>query len=236
MRKNPFNDFIRIESSHFSECDSNRLVLAAGQASRYYDYLSLILERYAKADKALRIEDQRIMALSRANPDGFPISELGQSARIRCELHLEIESFYVFAKILLDKVAHLVLLYFGPARDCSMESHRKFLKCCQVYFEAKKLKGSQGLVDLMTHLRDDIVHFRDKKLTHQNNPRVSLGTAFPEDQGAYLSAGYFYPKTSDEAYQSRPLDSLIDDLDKYIRSLLFWMVENREHTALQIME
>ena len=31
-------------------------------------------------------------------------------------LHLEIESFYLFAKILLDKVAHFVEFYFGPGR------------------------------------------------------------------------------------------------------------------------
>ena len=236
MRKNPFHNFIRTERHRYKERDNNRLTFSASHASRYYNYVSIILERYAIADNAYREERRRIHNLSESQPNGFPPEELNRSVQLKCELHLEIESFYVFAKTLLDKTAHLVELYFGDAQNCSLNSHHKFLTCSQTYFKIKKLKDTDKIVSLMTQLQCDIVHFRDKKLTRQNNSRVSLGTAFPEKQGAFISAGHFYPKPSDQPYESQPLDSLIDDIDEYLNNLLTWMIGNRERSNLQIKE
>ena len=233
-RPDPFFDIIRSESGRFNEYDNNRLMFAIDQACRYYDYLSLLLERYVKADMASRLEDQRITTLCRVKPDGFPVTEMELSARVRCMLHLEIESFYIFAKILLDKTAHLVLVYFGSARGCSMKSHHNFLRCFKAYSETKNLQRSEGLVALMEHLQCGLVQYRDKAIIHQTNTRVCLGTAYPEDRGASVSVSHVYPKESDESYQSQPLESLIDDIDKYISSLISWILENRGHTALQI--
>lgn len=233
MRQNPFINFIRKECPHYVGRDNNRLTSAAGQASRYYDYLSLILKRYAIADKALRNERQRIEALSDAKLNGFPKSELDRSAQLQCKLLLEIESFYVFAKTLLDKAAQLVHLYFGTARRCSLDSHHKFLKDYKIYIKARNLSDSQSLVEMMTKLQYDIVNFRDKKLIHQNNPGIFIGMAFPKKRGAYISAGHYYPVPSDKPYQSHSLDSLIEDIDKYISCLLSWMTSNRGHVVLK---
>jgi len=236
MRCNPFIAFIRSERWRYAERDNNRLTFAASHASRYYDYLSLILACYSKADQACRDDYQRIDELCRAKPDGFPSSELEQSAQLRCELLLEIESFYTMAKTLLDRVANLVLLYFGPARRCRLRSHYDFLKCYDKYFKTHEIAPPKDIIVAMRQLQNDISDFRDKKITHQNNPRVSLGIAFPNDQGAYLNVGHFYPKPSDERYQSRPLDALIEQVDEYLRALLSFLTDNRDRTQLQPVE
>src|SRR5215472_14371638 len=41
-------------------------------------------------------------------------------------LQLEVETFYVFAKIVLDKVANAVEFYFGQGRSASLLSHDRF--------------------------------------------------------------------------------------------------------------
>jgi hypothetical protein len=48
---------------------------------------------------------------------------MSQSQGLTSDLHLEIESYYVFAKIILDDVARAIEYYFGPHRGLALDSH-----------------------------------------------------------------------------------------------------------------
>jgi hypothetical protein len=45
---------------------------------------------------------------------------MSQSQGLTSDLHLEIESYYLFAKIILDDVARAIEYYFGPHRGLAL--------------------------------------------------------------------------------------------------------------------
>lgn len=229
MEPNQFSEFIRAEREKYTEYDSNQLIRSANLASRYREYLSIIIERYEKADTNYRDESKRIDKLT----SGFPASELEFSYQLRSLLLLEIECFYIMATTLLDKLTRLVLLYFGEARNCKMKSHRDFLKCFEFYFGIHKIPLPENFGKNVQTLKTDIVDFRDKKFTHQHNARSSLGISFPEAQGAFLNIGHFYPKSTDEPCQSKSLEVLLQEIDKYISEILSLLSNNSTRCKLK---
>ena len=140
------------------------------------------------------------------------------------------------AKILLDRIVDLILVYFGSARGCSLRSHHSFLKNYDKYFKTQSIPPSSEFLNAIQQLQIDVCEFRDKKIVHQNNPRLSLGIAYPEGQGAYLSVGHFYPKVSDESYESQSLDKLSVKINDYADLVLAFLIANREHVALKLAE
>jgi len=58
---------------------------------------------------------------------------------LNLKIHLEIETFYSNAKILLDHIAHAIYAHFGQAQHCSLESHDRFLKDFDKYVSQKGL-------------------------------------------------------------------------------------------------
>ena len=77
---------------------------------------------------------------------------------------LEIESFYIFAKIYLDKTAHALETYFGERRNCSFESFSKFASKFKTLESVDKFTVELELQEIALKLKQEIVDFRDKKL------------------------------------------------------------------------
>src|SRR5689334_1122524 len=104
----------------FNDTKIAGLTMWAGDVLRYAEFVDEIVYRFsAEASRHAKDIDRwtrkRWLFSRRRSPD------YNQSRRV----HLEIESFYVFAKILLDRFAQLIQLFFGPARDLSLSSHHK---------------------------------------------------------------------------------------------------------------
>ena len=53
------------------------------------------------------------------------------------QLHLEIESYYLFSKIMLDKIVHALEFYFGQGRKKSLDSHDGLVKNSASYVARK---------------------------------------------------------------------------------------------------
>lgn len=88
-------------------------------------------------------------------------------------VELEIDSFYIFAKVLLDRVGHGLEFYFGQAKGCSLESHNEMMKCFAKYVKAKNLTPPpKRLVELLKTLKTEIRDYRDKEIVHAKRPRV----------------------------------------------------------------
>lgn len=134
-----------IDSEHIRFVDSVELTgfTTSWQAvDRYHTFLTIILEREAKDTQDFSDE---LKALRDTPPSpGRHLTDEQQHRLTECRkatdvLHLEIESFYLFAKILLDTVARAIEKYFGQARKCSLDSHHDLVNHFKKYAEQKKL-------------------------------------------------------------------------------------------------
>jgi hypothetical protein len=136
-------EFVESEREHFSNRHNNMFAMSFSQVIRYYGFLLLILERHSIASKRF-VENsealQKAIRESANNSVMVPQSLFQESRRLTDTLHLEIESFYLFAKILLDKVSRFLEFYFGPVRNESLDSHDDFVKNFKAYSELKGLK------------------------------------------------------------------------------------------------
>jgi len=119
-------DFVMAE--RFKYADVNVFAHKLGQALRYYDFLLIILDRYEEANgkmASLREETRKLLptqtGIRRVTPE--EVSLLGESSRLTTLLHLEIESFYLFAKVLLDNIARFLHVYFGEEQGIKGKSH-----------------------------------------------------------------------------------------------------------------
>ena len=125
------SDFIESERSRFSNKHNNMFAFSMSQPMRYREFLRILIEQHERTSEAYA-------RCSKAHwdsvlPGSHPLNknqlsileELNETALV---LHMEIESFYLFAKILLDRVAHFLEFYFGPARKMSFDSHDQLTK------------------------------------------------------------------------------------------------------------
>ena len=61
-------------------------------------------------------------------------TEWERQSQLTTELHLEIETFHLFAKILLDHAARFIERYFGKSRGLSLDSHDDLVKRIEGFF------------------------------------------------------------------------------------------------------
>src|SRR5437899_1849286 len=104
-----FVSFIRAERDRFSTEDSNRFGMAFSKITRHYQFLLIIVGRYKEASDEFVRNTKDLQASFK--PGEHPATEeqlrlQDEGRHLTTHLHLEIESFYLFAKILLDRIAH----------------------------------------------------------------------------------------------------------------------------------
>lgn len=126
------SDFVVTERELYAEKDKNLFAFSLGQATSYYDFIPIIVGRhqeesqktvsnYTKLMESLSAQKSRSMT-----EEQIRIFEGGY--RVSTQVHLEIESFYLFAKIFLDMIVLFLLNYFGQARGIKLNSHDKLTK------------------------------------------------------------------------------------------------------------
>src|SRR6266496_248045 len=112
-------DFISSERERFANEDNNKFAMSFSQISRCSAFLDVIIERYEEASQQF-FQNTKSMQATRL-PGTHPMTSEqialhNEGVRLTLLLHLEIESFYLFAKIFLDKIAHALEFYFGQVR------------------------------------------------------------------------------------------------------------------------
>lgn len=149
-------------------------------------------------------------------------------------LHLEIESFYLFAKILLDKVARALEFYFGLGRSCSLDSHDDLVKNLATYAGQKGITLSQRFVEIANMLKKDISDHRDYQIAHEKSPGTIFGTLFDVEGKTKIFSSRFYPKESEKQVATQELDKLLRDLDEYLGEFIKCVTANRDKTKLKL--
>src|SRR5438093_7112663 len=118
-------EFLLTERERFSTRDNNRFGMTFSHLTRYYQFLLIIVQRYHDASEAFMANMR--MSHSLTKPGSHLITQehrriLEEGYALSTKLHMEIESFYLFAKILLDRVARVLEFYFGPVPGRSLDS------------------------------------------------------------------------------------------------------------------
>jgi hypothetical protein len=132
--------------SQYFAGDLHAAVGVAGLMSgvgRYARFVDQIVARYLSALTELEV------AQARRNMDSNPsMITPSERALFRSQevIQLEIESFYLFAKILLDRWSGLAEAHFGPARRLSLHSHDQLTRQFEKYAEAKGLSVVSSLL------------------------------------------------------------------------------------------
>ena len=160
----------------FAEEHNNMFAFALGAINRYYFFLRTTYERHRTASNAYvdNTTAFRATVLPGVHQLDAEQLRLSEEARIlSLTVQMELETFYIFPKVLLDKLAQAIGFYFGPARGCLTSSPDDLSKSIRTYAALKGLVLPESLVEEMEHLRTDVADFRDKQISHEKSPRTT---------------------------------------------------------------
>lgn len=113
--------------------------------SRLAGFLAITLREYEEAAESFKQNATRQDELAAEAGEGEhtltpeEVTLYEQGTRLALVLHLKIETFYVFAKILLDKTGQTIEHYHGQGQAASLERHSKLLANLETYAEQKRL-------------------------------------------------------------------------------------------------
>jgi len=231
--------FISSERNRFDTRHDNMFAFSFSQVARYYEFLLIIAKRYEQSGKLFTKNFKEFQATINKRPGShrmtqrqMQIQEEGRG--ITLKLHLEIESFYLFAKILLDKFSRALEFYFGQARGLSLDSHNLLYKNLAKFSSDKGLKYDKGLLELIKKLKEEISDFRDYQIAHHKNPRTTQGTMFSPTGETRMLLYSIYPKPEDKQVESKAIQELLALLDSYTGKVINFLRKNQEKTNLKL--
>jgi hypothetical protein len=208
-------------------------VLSVHQAKRLREYLALILDDYRAASTALIKHLEKEREVFGTGPLGLNPERrrlLEKSEHLQTIVHLRIETFYVFAKMMLDKLAHTLEIHFGSARGIPIHKHSKLVTKLSDYAAAQGLvPPAAQLIEAAERAEAEIGAFRDRHVVHEWNPRRRWATGINRETGdTSLSAWIVSKKPTD----APPLTGaappkLMETLDSYVIELVRYIAANR---------
>jgi len=157
-----------------------------------------------------------------------------ESSLLMTLVHLEIESFYLFAKIFLDNVTRFLYVYFGQVEGVSLKSHHNLAVHHKRYCEVKSLVVPQGLSESIMLLKERICDYRDEEITHEMSLRTIKGTAWGASRDARIVGGTLYPREGDRRATSEELPQLMDAINLYIRQVIMLVQSNKDKSRLRL--
>lgn len=228
--------FIQTERDEYESQHGNLFAFSLAQALRYYDFVVIIFERYERASELAKTGFSSFQRSIQEQSEGVMSDEqmnlLTQQHRDATIVHLEIESFYLFAKIFLDKIAFFLRDYFGEVTGISLISHHGLQKNHEQYRAAKELVFPDGFADRVHFLQDRIVDFRDDEITHKTNPRTVRGTSYGAEVGMIRTR--LYPNERDDQVESHSLSELMGALEEYVEQIVAIIEMNRSKSRFQL--
>ncbi len=229
-------EFIGRERDRYE--DTNMFAFGLGQVSRYYRFLHIIYARYAELSKRFVENTRRKMEIIKAQgsgPVGPELSRLlleGQDLQVR--LHLEIESFFVFGTIFLDRVACFIEGYFGRPAKGRINSHRQLKNKLAEFALEKDLTLPEGFEQNVAFLEDSLAEFRDKEITHDRSPRSMHGTSFTTDGETSIVKTKLYPREGDQQADGKTPRELMETVERYADQLISLIESNRAKAGLPL--
>lgn len=201
----------------------------AGISTAYVDAVHRQQERTQKETQAAGAGTSRPVT-----PEEW--EEMQRTATLGTRLHLEIESFYVFANILLDRIAATCLFYFSRK---SKWNHWQLTANLENFCKKRGLVvPSANLLKMPAQLQDLIVKYRNTRIEHVEEPRLIHGTSLGPDKKAKILPAILYPtqeemeKIGEIQRPSADLDEILASLDTYMTAMLNFFDGNADKSIL----
>ena len=164
-------------SSHSSR-DAAALHGSFGHVLRGYRYLELIHERHVPTAK--HYKELLAQLIARMDPafDGGAITYDDEMATMDADMgdlldvaHVDLETFYLFAKTVLERVAQYIELYFGSEPKLSIRTHDKLRANFSEFAERRGIVVPDGFFDTFSHVHDMVFTHQSESAT--NDARVA---------------------------------------------------------------
>ncbi len=228
--------FINQERGRFDTRHNNLFAFAFGEIFTYREFLEIIHSRCNAVGveyKALSLAQME--SVSRRQPGPLTVTEQAvfvRTGELQILVRLEIETFYLFATILLDRVAAAVAFYFDGESSTSWGRHSRMVKLFAGFADRKQLVVPHRFNELMTGMENAVIAFRNRHVAHSRDLRAMRATAFGSDEMPRLAISNLYPTAGDTQADSRPLDDLLRVIDAYLTAVIEMVVLNRDRTGL----
>ena len=221
-----------------SSTHNNMFVCSFCQILQYLEFLNIILKRHKRVTK-IYLQKRKIFQKSIQEHRNETLTKyqlkLWDELRIKHPLfHLDIESFYLFSKILLDKVSRFIEFYFGKVRRKSLDSHDKLAKNLSDYVKAKGITLPKGFEKTVNRLKKEVSDYRDKEIAHEKSPRTIKGISLSDEGQVSIFSARLYPTDRDSQAQTNNLLDLLNDIDLYLGYVMELVLCNKDRTALEL--
>lgn len=237
------NAFVEARFRHQDTRSVNILNASLHAWGRYYGFLLAIRSRYEQIStryvQASRMQFERMkseLGAGQSSPRPLTPGELVGAQRldeIRQTLHLDIESFYVFANILLDRIASTFGYYFWRKPKWN---HWQLVSNIERICAEKPLAiVAPDILTIPAELQRHVVAYRNTHIEHVEEPRLLFGTAWGPDNKAKIHPTLLYPEHGDaEALQifTGDLDEILGLVSKYIIGMLDFFDANADKSVL----
>jgi hypothetical protein len=234
-----FVAFVVAERARYDGADNNRVAFSLGQMGRYLRFVEIVKTRYdtVNAEVVERFRRHISAVASQAGVRELTpeeVTELDKEAQLQVVLHFEIESFFLFAKILLDKIAQFIEDFFGTTRGASLRSHDKWCKAIDTYAQDRQLIKPAGIDETIHRLRSLVADYRDKQIAHFQNPRALFATLITAEGSTQVGTSPLYPKEGDKPINSPTVDEASALIEAYMRQIVELIESNRIKTRYKL--
>ena len=234
-------EFVGSQRDRFEVQHSNVFAFSWSKITRRLAFLDIIERKYLEASEAFIANSEACQSLIKpgdhlVGPELAALQEEGIG--LSAELHLQIESYYLFAKIVLDDVARAIEYYFGTARGLPLNSHDDLAKNLDQYATAKALGVDAELTAAIADLKHRISDVRDYKISHEKSPRTMTGTMWDRDNRlARIAMMRLYPRATDpEQFETEPLPALRQAIHDYLDRVINFVTNNETKTTLKTLD
>ena len=233
-----FQAFIDTERWRFETRDNNLFYFAFHEVATYRFFLDIVQSRSAAIGKDY-LDCMEAYGKSVEGSSGGYLTPAQQAMldrwrELSLALRLEIETYYLLATILLDRVAAAIGFYFEGTSSKAWARHSALAKNLEAYASARNISVPQRLLDVAASLKDAVSGFRHEQVVHQGSLRAMRATGFQTGQGPRLLLSNLYPTPDDQQYESLPLTDAAVMIDDYLTAVVELLATNRNRTPLQL--
>jgi hypothetical protein len=234
-----FQAFIDTERWRFETRDNNLFYFAFHEIATYRSFLDIIQSRSDAIGKDYLDCMEAYSKTVEGSSGGYLTlaqqATLDRWRELSLALRLEIETYYLFATILLDRVAAAIGFYFEGTSSKTWARHSSLAKNLEAYATARNISVPQRLLDLAVSLKDAVSGFRHEQVVHQGSLRAMRATGFQTGQGPRLLLSNLYPTPGDQQHESLYLAEAAVMIDEYLTTVIELLANNRDRTPLQLV-
>jgi hypothetical protein len=233
------SEFIAEERKRLETNDGNRFAFSLGQADRYFHFLEIVRDRGGEVGNQWRKNFMLHIAPHMRAGGNAPVTEeenlaSKESLRMAELIHLETETFFMFAKVFLDKLAHSFEYCFGSVRGVSCESHGRLLKGLAKYVEGAKLIVPKTFESRMRSADSGICDVRDKLIAHLKDSRIIRSTQWGPDGSVEMGFGLLYPKDNEQLPLAASVPAAFAQIDAFLDDVLVVFRTNRSRMRFKL--